>query len=73
MLVEEREKESGNGGSRGREGGEGRKGSLKCSPGIAKAQLGKKGVCVSVCVYMCVYTHIHLYDAHSSCIENLIG
>ena len=59
MLVEEREKESGNGGSRGREGGEGRKGSLKCSPGIAKAQLGKKGVCVSVC--MCVSIHTYTY------------
>ena len=62
MLAEEREKEGGNGGGRGREGGEGRKASLKCSPGISKAQLGKKGVrewlvvceCVCVCVCVCV-------------------
>ena len=55
VLAEEREKESSNGGGKGKEGGEGRKvtsAMAKCSPGISKAQLGKKGSCMFgwVCV-----------------------
>ena len=65
VLAEERE-ESSNGGGKGKEGGEGRKvtsAMAKCSPGISKAQLGKKGSCVfgreggcgwgmNICMYM---------------------
>ena len=55
VLAEEREKESSNGGGKGKEGGEGRKvtsAMAKCSPGISKAQLGKKGSCVCVWVWV---------------------
>ena len=64
VLAEEREKESSNGGGKGKEGGEGRKvtsAMAKCSPGISKAQLGKKGSCVFGCGCgwgMCVCVHV---------------